>query len=672
MKFENNDLLNYEELEQLIDTSSPDTQAEIIGKKLKTYLLLTEDERLYVFDSENVLYNEKEFKVEEEILITTTNYITKSQLNLNNQEQQLIKLKYKKLFDILCKNTTVSKYIPQLKRELRKKAPFKADYFEIHYLNGFIDLKTKEFKKREVNKHYVCNYIERNYKPSTEKQMCKLYKILKQIYPIEIDLKTILFTLGSAITGKAVKLQKILFLLGKGSTGKSTILILCEKALGCYFETMEAEALSLNNKNADKTKSQFADKQCCRMIWTNEPSETKMDSSFFKQLAEGEFKAKLLWKNGTHKMKHNGLPIFTANNLPNIKMDEGVKRRVIGYYHKSKFTTKKTEVNEEKNVYLVKPDLIEELEKEGYLDVWIDILTEYAYKWYNGEEIPIPESFKQATEEIIDTNDIIKDFIDGCLVKTKGGRKDRIGKNDMEKLYKEFYPKRGISVATLIARLRDYDIEYEKGLQAGNGVRGCFIGIKEKDSFDDNDEEYEPIKQLYPKLALQEDNNDEIEKLQNRILELEEMVMINKKQKMEENKKVMKPDIEKEQLKEENKKVNECFMDAMDENKKLRDLLRKNNIPYCVEDIKLNDIFDNIEETFEEDEEDEKENNSNDDFEEMKRKTLEENKKLREKVKVNKDEVIKGDKQKKKKKYKNSVDEIFESKNIKEMDEIDF
>lgn len=603
MKFENNDLLNYEELEQLIDTSSPDTQAEIIGKKLKTYLLLTEDERLYVFDSENVLYNEKEFKLEEEILITTTNYITKSQLNLNNQEQQLIKLKYKKLFDILCKNTTVSKYIPQLKRELRKKSPFKADYFAIHYLNGFIDLKTKEFKKREVNKHYVCNYIERNYKPSTEKQIYNLYKILKQIYPIEIDLKTILFTLGSAITGKAVKLQKILFLLGKGSTGKSTILILCEKALGCYFETMEAEALSLNNKNADKTKSQFADKQCCRMIWTNEPSETKMDSSFFKQLAEGEFKAKLLWKNGTHKMKHNGLPIFTANNLPNIKMDEGVKRRVIGYYHKSKFTTKKTEVNEEKNVYLVKPDLIEELEKKGYLDVWIDILTEYAYKWYNGEEIPIPDSFKQATEEIIDTNDIIKDFIDGCLVKTKGGRKDRIGKNDMEKLYKEFYPKRGISVATLIARLRDYDIEYEKGLQAGNGVRGCFIGIREKESFDDDDDE--PIKQLYPKLALQEDNNDEIEKLQNRILELEAMVKNNKKQQMEENKNAMKP-------KEDNININEIL-----------------------EDIDENPNFDN-EEDINNDVSSISSDDSSDEFEKMKQKTLAENRKIKEKLKPKK------------------------------------
>ena len=277
-----------------------------------------------------------------------------------------------------------------------------------------------------------------------------------------------------------------------------------------------------------------------------------------------------------------------------------LKEELLVIIIKSKFTTNKAEVNEKKNVYLVKPDLIEELEKGGYLDVWIDILAEYAYKWHKGEEIPVPESFKQATEEIIDTNDIIKDFIDGCLVKTNGGRKDRIGKNDMEKIYKEFYPKRGISVATLIARLRDYDIEYDKGLQAGNGVRGCFIGIKEKDSFDEEDE---VMNQLYPQLSkMDKDKDDEIEELQNKILELEEMLKNNKKKQMEENKRVMKPDNEKEGLKEENKKVNECFMDAMDENKKLRKLLCKHNISYSYIDIKFNDIIDNIEENIEEDE----------------------------------------------------------------------
>ena len=93
MKFHTTDLLNYDELEKLIETSSPNTQAEIVGKKLKSYMFLTEKKRLYVFDVENVLYNEKEYDIDEAILTSTTKYITESQLNLNKQEQELIKLK---------------------------------------------------------------------------------------------------------------------------------------------------------------------------------------------------------------------------------------------------------------------------------------------------------------------------------------------------------------------------------------------------------------------------------------------------------------------------------------------------------------------------------------------------------------------------------------------------
>ena len=226
---------------------------------------------------------------------------------------------------------------------------------------------------------------------------------------------------------------------------------------------------------------------------------------------------------------------------------------------------------------------------------------------------------------------------------------------------------------------------------ADKGKWICEYDEYEKDDGDD-------VKnQLYPAMSkMNKDNDDETEKLQNKILELEEIIKNNKKQQMEDNKKIMKPDNEKKQLKEENKRVNESFMDVMDENKKLRSLLRKNNIAYYVEDIKLSDILDSIEENIDND----VENNNNKEFEEMRKKTMEENKKLREKEKKTleenkklrekenktldenkklrekekkiKGDVFKGEKKIKKKKYNNSVEEIFESKNIKEMNEIDF
>jgi hypothetical protein len=53
-----------------------------------------------------------------------------------------------------------------------------------------------------------------------------------------------------------------------------------------------------------------------------------MNVSIFKMFVEGVIKGKLLYKNGIHTFQHNGLPVFTANTLPNIKMDTGVLRRI--------------------------------------------------------------------------------------------------------------------------------------------------------------------------------------------------------------------------------------------------------------------------------------------------------------------------------------------------------
>jgi phage/plasmid-associated DNA primase len=152
-----------------------------------------------------------------------------------------------------------------------------------------------------------------------------------------------------------------------------------------------------------------------------------MNVTSFKKLVEGEMKGKLLYENGTHNFNHNALPIFTANLLPNIKIDGGVKRRFRGYYHVSNFTTNKNEVDESKNIYLVDRDLVNNAVKDDLLDGFIDILAGYANKWINGEEIPFPKSFQPATEEMMEVNDHIQDFIDAKLKFTESD-KDRIGK----------------------------------------------------------------------------------------------------------------------------------------------------------------------------------------------------------------------------------------------------
>jgi len=246
----------------------------------------------------------------------------------------------------------------------------------------------------------------------------------------------------------------------------------------------------------------------------------------------------------------------------------------------------------------------------------------------------------------------------------------------------------GIKINRMDVKNKPY---YKVSLDILNEISNKGKWICEYDEYEKYNED-DVMNQLYPvgiETKENKDNNDETEKLQNRILELEEMIKNNKKQKMEENKKIMNPDNENNKLKEENVKINDCFMDVMDENSKLRRLLRKHNIEYSVEDIKLNDILDNIEEDIKLNDildniEENVENNN--EFDEMRKKTWAANKKSKEKLKNNNGDVLKKETfekrktnnelvlkgEKHKKKYNNSVEELFESNNTKEMFEIDF
>ena len=246
----------------------------------------------------------------------------------------------------------------------------------------------------------------------------------------------------------------------------------------------------------------------------------------------------------------------------------------------------------------------------------------------------------------------------------------------------------GIKINRMDVKNKPY---YKVSLDILNEIANKGKWICEYDEYEKYNED-DVMNQLYPvgiETKENKDNNDETEKLQNRILELEEMIKNNKKQKMEENKKIMNPDNENKKLKEENVKINDCFMDVMDENSKLRRLLRKHNIEYSVEDIKLNDILDNIEEDIKLNDildniEENVENNN--EFDEMRKKTWAANKKSKEKLKNNNGDVLKKETfekrktnnelvlkgEKHKKKYNNSVEELFESNNTKEMFEIDF
>ena len=194
MNFENKHLLNYNEIEELINNESPNDRSDIICKNLK-YYCFTNKGVLYKFNSILVIYNKIQTGIDDELITIISKYISESIENLNKEQRELLKLKYVKASFKISENSTINKSLSQIKVGLKRDDEniFTPDFYEIHFQNGYLDLKTLEFKKRVMGINYVNLYIKRDYKPSSQSQFNKLYSIINKIYPKKEDLEAILF-----------------------------------------------------------------------------------------------------------------------------------------------------------------------------------------------------------------------------------------------------------------------------------------------------------------------------------------------------------------------------------------------------------------------------------------------------------------------------------------------
>lgn len=195
-----------------------------------------------------------------------------------------------------------------------------------------------------------------------------------------------------------------------------------------------------------------------RITWINEPKDKKFDSTFIKSWCDGECNAEKLYAEGSHDFKHFSITVFTAYNMPNINVDGGVSRRIRSYEHQSKFIDNKKEVNEKENVFLSDKDFKTNFDNSIEMKLaFFDIIAEYAFEWLKTKKIHFPKEFTEAKANIIDSNDHIQDFIDGYLT-TTNNQDDRIGKNEMLKLFSEINQGKHLTILQMITLLK------EKGL----------------------------------------------------------------------------------------------------------------------------------------------------------------------------------------------------------------
>ena len=486
IKFDIKDLLNFQEIEQLIISVRPNEKASIISKKLTNYLLLNNGD-FYRFDNDKVLYI-KEDNDDNYIITFITLFIDKSFDNLSDKDKEILQLKYKKTYDIIFRNSDINKYLPQLITYLtNNKVNFTDPHlYQIHYLNGYYDFKTGTFNKRVKGTHFINIHIKRDYITPIQADIDRVNKDINKIYPSKADRDYLLMTLGLSLTGKSCSEQTMLFLIGNGSSGKSTIMEMCKLSLEDYIFTLPKQTFTKGFNKIDKVLNTYAKKPYIRISHINEPEDTRIDDSLFKDHCDGKIQTTSLYKDGSNDFQHNSKMVFTANTFPNIKIDSGSVRRVDSFTHSSKFVKDETLVDEKKNIYYANLDFLKNASSdEKYLNAFFSILALYGFNWLTKKQIfKQTPNFTNTKDAIVSSNDIIQDYIDRYLVITNNDS-DRIGRDDMYEHFKVIYPKSYMTPTQLLNSLKQKEISYKADYRI-NKLKGCYSEIKFRDVSDDN------------------------------------------------------------------------------------------------------------------------------------------------------------------------------------------
>jgi hypothetical protein len=219
---------------------------------------------------------------------------------------------------------------------------------------------------------------------------------------------------------------------------------------------------------------------------------------------------------------------MSANNFPKIKIDTGTIRRLLCSTTRATFTEDKSKWNDEKHIYMLDKGLeLEFKEDEDLQNAWIWLLLQYCSARLNGEIFPIPQSFEEKKQEVLQLNDKAQSFIDEMLEITDNDN-GRVGLQEMCNLWCVKSGARTITENSLRNNLREKLTWCPK--KRHEGKQGCYVGVKVKGQAclipKDDESLADTVENLQKALATKD---EEIRQLKERIAELEKPSTVAKK-----------------------------------------------------------------------------------------------------------------------------------------------
>lgn len=350
---------------------------------------------------------------------------------------------------------------------------FDRDIDGIHFRNGRYILESGELVAR-TSDHFITKCIDLDYTVSDVESITYIQSLLDQVFREPEAKAHMVYQLGCCLSGRSIRDQKFLFNFGTGGAGKTFTIDLLEACMGqVYVQHLPSSTFLRNNSKVDKILNSITPNT--RFLVVEELPCNNLDVDLMKQVADGHVSTTKLYQDGCFNIEICGKLFFLSNHMMSFHPDTGINRRLLAYEYKNRFVDE-DEIDKVNNTTVFKKrcGLAGQLTDAQRIAVFNIIATE-CKRFYNKENVPVPQCFVDATNETIQQNDEWQDFIDAKLVAKEG---NRIPKLCMEQAVHDFFgnKKRSITTKQIIIALRERNVSYNKDTRSkSTNVRGCFL-----------------------------------------------------------------------------------------------------------------------------------------------------------------------------------------------------
>lgn len=413
----------------------------------------------------NVLQQKvKEFKE-----IELKNYSKKS-LNINMEDKdiqdKLLKSHQKKLLLLNDVYNTygnthftngVIDYLPSYYEddELDKKMDLNKQL--IAFTNGVFDLEKCIFRDIQPN-DFIClttgydfitetdmkNDVEHKKYIESRKEVMDLFK---SIFTDEDTIQYVLDIFTSCLYG-GNKFEKFYVMTGTGGNGKGVEFDLLINVFGDYYCSVDINLFTKAQDKKDAPNPALVLAKGCKIMVSTEPErDEKLQASFIKKISGNDIvEARTLNSKNIVKYVPTYKAFIQANNIPKMsKMDKGVQRRMEVINHPISFKSEE-EIEEKKakgiNVEHMRVGDVEIKDTKCKSKEWriafINILIDnWIKRVKNLKTLDSPKSVKETTNDYMDDNNYLKDWLHKYFEITTDFKKDRIKSEDLIKYYKD-------------------------------------------------------------------------------------------------------------------------------------------------------------------------------------------------------------------------------------------